>query len=354
MMLVLILSDGTHGTGNYTMHVPSDETRTVNANLSGNRRLVKTGDGTLVLNGNNTHEGGIDIQGGKVVVTNTNALGTQPTSIMSNFVTMTDNTILAIDSANKVVLNEYAGITLGDSGHVNTHDYVHYIDIESNNSTMDIRGPITNTRDSDILTLRTAGNSIRGTVRIRSKLDQSDFTNNIFELQVDRNVTLDVNDTVAPYNNVVIAGNVTSKGDIRGKGKINGNLIFDGSGRFLPGAEISTTMYIGGNLQLDPENETYISIRRNDNDSVVVDGDVTLDGKLLLIPFEDNLPSATRNMITLSSSDRYVTNNGWNESTIINYRDGFDNNGISLDSDSDYPEVNITTGSNGSVRLIKS
>ena len=329
------------------MPVPAGTTRTVNANILGTRRLVKTGEGTLILNGDNTVNAGIEIQGGCLQVSNTRNLGTQPTTADANFITIRNQGCLRANHNNsKVILNQHSGITIQGN-----------TTIESNNGTLDILSPIVRTAASDTLVLQTSDDAPNGTVRIRSRLDQNNLVNHTFDVTVRRKMTLDVNDTVAPFNNVVIPGNVTSEGDVRGKGKINGNLIFNNFGRLLPGAELSTTLHIGGDLELIDSSETYISITQGGNDNLVVDGDVILDGRLLLIPFQGNLPTFNRPLITLSresrgvNSENTITDNGWR---VINYRDNFPNNGINLPNNSDYPTVSITTGTNGNVRLIKS
>ena len=329
--------------------VDEGETRVYSGSLTGSNPIVKTGNGTLVLNGNNVHTGRLDIQAGCVELRDPRALGTPPATLVNNHINIMRQACLISNNANgKISAHQNIGFTIGDGSA--TESSV----IESNNGTLDILGPITRTNEDDVLEIRTNPNSGTGTVRIRSRLDQNNLENHNFTIMVRNRSTLDLNDPVAPFNNVMHAGNIMSEGDVRGKGKISGDVIFDGNGRFLPGAELNTTMIIGGNLNLTPRNETYISIRRDGNDAVIVEGDVVLDGRLLLIPFEDNLPSGQMNLITLVNSPENIangvpqanqlTNNGWNNDTIINYRDNRPFNGISLTNDTEYPVVEVTVG----------
>ena len=68
----------------WKVDVANSETQTGQLTISGkivqysgtSAKLIKTGAGTLTLSGTNTYTGGTDIQGGKVVASNGNALGT--------------------------------------------------------------------------------------------------------------------------------------------------------------------------------------------------------------------------------------------------------------------------------------
>ena len=65
---IVTLDDAETGT---TFDVAADRTITIANILGGEGKLVKTGEGTLVLSNNNTHTGVIDVQAGKLVVEGT-------------------------------------------------------------------------------------------------------------------------------------------------------------------------------------------------------------------------------------------------------------------------------------------
>ncbi|MGA0845008.1 MAG: cadherin domain-containing protein [Luteolibacter sp.] len=62
-------------TGAPIIHVPSSQTATISAPILGSDGLEKTGDGTLVLSGNNTYSPGTELLAGTIIARNADAFG---------------------------------------------------------------------------------------------------------------------------------------------------------------------------------------------------------------------------------------------------------------------------------------
>jgi autotransporter-associated beta strand protein len=80
------------------------------SNANGNKKLVKDGTGQLVLSGNNTFTGGVEIEGGTLVAGHANALGSSNTVTITkgkleveNVVTLAPTTITAGDSEKTMI-----------------------------------------------------------------------------------------------------------------------------------------------------------------------------------------------------------------------------------------------------------
>jgi len=94
----------------------------------------------------------------------------------------------------------------------------------------------------------------------------------------------------------VIAGNVTvSGGNLGGGGTIGGNVNVT-SGKLTPGNSIGTTT-VSGDLTVNSGATTEIEISPSSNDKIVINGDITLDGTIVIKPTTGSYSAGTYTLI---------------------------------------------------------
>lgn len=90
--------------------ISSTTTATLNASLSGNSSITKTGGGTLTVTADNTHSGTTTVSGGVLNVANKNALGTGPVNLSGGTLQISAN-----DFANTVTSSGTSAINVADT-----------------------------------------------------------------------------------------------------------------------------------------------------------------------------------------------------------------------------------------------
>ena len=94
----------------------------------------------------------------------------------------------------------------------------------------------------------------------------------------------------------IVAGNVTvSGGNLGGGGTIGGNVNVV-SGKLTPGNSIGTTT-ISGDLTVNSGTTTEIEISPSSNDKIVINGDITLDGTIVIKPSTGSYSAGTYTLI---------------------------------------------------------
>lgn len=94
----------------------------------------------------------------------------------------------------------------------------------------------------------------------------------------------------------VITGNVTvSGGNLGGGGTIGGNVNVT-SGKLTPGNSIGTTT-VSGDLTVNSGTTTEIEISPSSNDKIVINGDITLDGTIVIKPTTGSYSAGTYTLI---------------------------------------------------------
>ena len=228
------------------------EYQTFSGQLSGTNGITKTGEGTIILSGNNSYSGGTLLEMGELRMTHNNALGTGALTVNnlgSTFLTFTD------------------GVTIGNDIDLNTSTIV----APDTGTTATLAGDISETggpwglTKDNVSTLVLRGNNtftggvyvIDGTVRV-----ESDSALGTGTLTLPGAVTLDLGEDVTIDNQVLLQNNVffhvesgtaTMSGSIEQGGGFEktgvGRLILSGTSSHTGGTTVS-----GGILQGNTDN----------------------------------------------------------------------------------------------------
>lgn len=269
--------------------------------LHGSGGLRKRGTGTARVNPASSFEGFTNVEAGKLIV--------PPGSL--------DQTSGINLSADACITFEpqttSANINLSDGNNI----------IETSGGTTNYFGSITGSALSR-LTIRSQDG---GTFRIRRHNENFQGT-----LVVEQGAVLSLE--ADNENDIIHTGDIEVFGTLKVRGVINGNVTFRDGGYCLVGAEPGTNTQINGNLTFEGNCHTFISILENDNDMLIVNGNITIGNnvELLLHAFENN---------TMSNPYTFVRYTGTLTGTydrVTNSRDDDPRNGITLD-DSEYPDT---------------
>ena len=228
------------------------ELQTFSGQLSGISGITKTGDGSLILSGNNSYSGGTLLENGELRMTHNNAIGSGTLTVNnlgSTFLTFTD------------------GVTIGNDINLATSTIV----APDTGTTATLAGDISETGGSwgltkdNVSTLILKGNNtfsggvyvIDGTVRV-----ESDNALGTGTLTLPGAVTLDLGEDVTIGNQVLLQNNVifnvasgtaTMSGSVEQGGGFdktgNGLLILSGTTSHTGGTTVS-----GGTLQGNTDN----------------------------------------------------------------------------------------------------
>ncbi len=223
------------------------EFQTISGQLSGNSGITKTGEGTLILSGNNSYSGGTLLENGELRMTHNNAIGSGTLTVNnvgSTFLTFTDGVTIGndINLATSTIVAPDTGTTAILAGDIS-----------------ETGGPWGLTKDN-VSTLVLRGNNtftggvyvIDGTVRV-----ESDTALGTGTLTLPGAVTLDLGEDVTINNQVLLQNNVifnvasgtaTMSGSVEQGGGFektgNGRLILSGTTSHTGGTTVS-----GGILQ---------------------------------------------------------------------------------------------------------
>lgn len=223
------------------------EFQTLSGQLSGNSGITKTGEGTLILSGNNSYSGGTLLENGELRMTHNNAIGSGTLTVNnvgSTFLTFTDGVSIGndINLATSTIVAPDTGTTAILAGDIS-----------------ETGGPWGLTKDN-VSTLVLRGNNtftggvyvIDGTVRVESNTALGTGT-----LTLPGAVTLDLGEDVTINNQVLLQNNVifnvasgtaTMSGSVEQGGGFektgNGRLILSGTTSHTGGTTVS-----GGILQ---------------------------------------------------------------------------------------------------------
>jgi len=225
--------------GNFAVRVDPGVTATINVDIDGTGTLQKLDQGTLVLNGNNSYQGGTLLAGGTLVAGSNNALGTASLTATGG-TTLDTNT--AVTLANGIVVE--GQLNLGGSNDLTLNG-----DIAGNSGGLNKSG-------SGTLTLG-GNNSFGGTMALNdgtlvlassNPLGQSTL-NTASGMQLDNSVALSLSNTVNLAGDLSLIGNqdLTLGGLVSGLGGLTkrgtGKLTLNGNNTFQGGVTLR-----GGNL----------------------------------------------------------------------------------------------------------
>ena len=195
----------------------------------------------------------------------------------SRAISLSQNTILSFDNNPEKVIVPADTIT----------NVTNSVTFETNNGVADYLGTVVG-NSSTILNITS---QTGGAVRFRS--NSPNFSGRTV-VHAGAGIILD-----SAEDGNVLNGDVDVYGSFTGKGTINGNVTIRDGGYFLIGAEVGTQTHITGNLILEGGSRSYLSLLRNISDTLRVDGNITIDGALLLHSFEpDTLMNAPYTIIT--------------------------------------------------------
>ncbi len=189
-----------------------DTTVTFGGVVTGSGELLKTGEGSLVLNGANSHSGGTDISAGKVVVGDVSGLGTGLVTLSGgNLELKTDTTVNA--NAVTVSADSTMIVNIATPGSAASHSL----------------GDLT--VDSGTLAV-SAGSNVTGTPAAHGTADLA-FVN----------VALNAPSTFAVQNGTNVDTSVTLRGAVSGTGQLRktgtGTLVLNADNNYSGGTEIS-------------------------------------------------------------------------------------------------------------------
>lgn len=225
--------------GNFAVRVDPSVTATINVDINGTGTLQKLDQGTLVLNGNNSYQGGTVLAGGTLVAGSNNALGTA-TLTATGGTTLDNNKPLTLTNGIVVV----GQLNLGGSEDLTLNG-----DIAGNSGGLNKNG-------SGTLTLG-GNNSFGGTMALNggtlvlassNPLGNSTLTA-ASGMQLDNSVALSLANTVNLAGDLSLVGNqdLTLDGLVNGTGGLakrgTGKLTLNGANTFQGGVNLT-----GGNL----------------------------------------------------------------------------------------------------------
>ena len=228
------------------------ELQTFSGQLSGISGITKTGDGTLILGGNNSYSGGTLLENGELRMTHNNAIGSGTLTVNnlgSTFLTFTDGVTIGndINLATSTIVAPDTGTTATLAGDISESGGSWGL-TKDNVSTLVLRGNNTFTGGVYV---------IDGTVRVESDTALGSGT-----LTLPGAVTLDLGEDVTINNQVLLQNNVifnvasgtaTMSGSVEQGGGFdktgNGRLILSGTTSHTGGTTVS-----GGTLQGNTDN----------------------------------------------------------------------------------------------------
>jgi outer membrane autotransporter protein len=208
---------------------------TFSGTITGSGRLVKVGEGTLTLSGNNSYQGGTIVSEGTLAVGSSRALGTGP-------LTLADGTTLQA-AAN--------GLALANAVRLNGD-----VTVDTQSNTMTLSGPISGTGGLDKVG--------SGTLMLTGA---STYTG-----------TTTVNEGVLNVNGSLVSSVcVCSGGTLTGTGSIGG-LSVSGGGIVAPGNSIGT-LTVRGNVSFDVDGIYQVKANAaGQSDKINATGTATLTG----------------------------------------------------------------------------
>ena len=228
------------------------EFQTFSGQLSGTSGITKTGDGTLILSGNNSYSGGTLLENGELRMTHNNAIGSGTLTVNnlgSTSLTFTDGVTIgnAINLATSTIVAPDTGTTATLAGDISESGGSWGL-TKDNVSTLILKG--NNTFSGGVYV-------IDGTVRV-----ESDTALGTGTLTLPGAVTLDLGEDVTIGNQVLLQNNVafnvasgtaTMSGSVQDSGGFdktgNGLLILSGTTTHTGGTTVS-----GGTLQGNTDN----------------------------------------------------------------------------------------------------
>ena len=285
--------------------------------ITGSGTITKTGTGTVVLNGDaSTFTGTIAINGGTVQFADASNLGGVTSITLADTTTLMSTNTGTVNIPTTTTISAAGTSTIQANGH------------------LEIESPIAGSGS----TIRiTTASGMNGAVRLRAP------NNVIGNVDVQDGASFRINDPIAPHQRTMLTGDVSvrSGGEIAGKGGVSGDITVQSGGFFLPAAERNTTLIVRGDLTLESGSLTYISFDESNNDMATVEGNATINGTLVLIPFSTNTAAFNRNIISVSGDSNTVTGT---YSNTIDFKDSpaVPGNGIDNLPDDEYPTVGYT------------
>ena len=267
-------------------------TITVTGNLTGSTRLQKRGLGTLLIQGNKSYTGGVQISSGILEITADRALGAQPSPGTTDHMIF-DGGNLKVTFGGNFAFRPNRGITINDSTGTTGSGIIANI-TDGNSDTageLHITNPITGSGHIEFF-----GPEGQHTSSIRFTETSTGYTGSII---VHDNVALVLDYSDPRLNTAVNFGSGTHNiildgGQLRGQGRIEGNVVT--AGTVLPGRDVGGALAINGNFTADSLSVMYFGIARQTgapatdpvlHDELLVTGNVTLGGKIYVLPYYD-------------------------------------------------------------------
>ncbi|APX68048.1 autotransporter outer membrane beta-barrel domain-containing protein [Brucella sp. 09RB8471] len=248
-------------------------TATINSDLTGDSRLVKTDLGTLVLGGTNSYTGGTSINGGTLQISADNNLGEATGDLSMNGGTLHTTSDMEVDRV--TVLEKLGGTIETDDG--TTLNYI---------ANIDGSGSLTKTGNGTLVLAGTnsyvGGTAINGgTIEISHDANLGDVAGPLginggtllttADIDMNRTITIGANDgTIDTSSDTTL----TQNGDIDGDGALtktgDGMLVLTGTGTYAGGSIIKEgTLQLGdggtsGSITGDVTNDGILAFKRAD------------------------------------------------------------------------------------------
>ena len=135
------------------------------------------------------------------------------------------------------------------------------------------------------------------------------------EVNISRGVTLQLND-------VTFGSTINLSGDLKGTGTVMGDVVSTG-GRINPGDVIDgTALNISGDLTLDSSSTLYFGFENDVADLITVGGSATIDGQVIVVPYNMTGTAGNYNLITTTGGVTLVASTVF--SLFTNYTDDND------------------------------
>ena len=372
-----------------TLTAGDSNNKTLSGVISGSGGFTKAGSGTQTLSGTNTYSGATTINAGTLTVSGTLSDSTAVT-VASGAVYDVDasDTITSLDGAGTIEIASSVTLTTGD-----TND-------QELSGTISGSGSLTKA-GSGILTLSGtnsySGNTTisAGTLLVRSQLGEGTYAGNIsnsgdFGINSSSDQTLSgvisgsgtinksgtgeltltgantFNGTInvaggtlfagtsSDSSNNITQGNIVVKGGtLGGGGVIGGDVSFTTTGGTLaPGNSIGT-LTVSGDLTLSADDTTEIEFDASNTDKIIVNGDISLDGTLVLEPASGTYSAGVYTIID-GNSGSGNTLSGTFASTTVNNSSNISGFTTSISYDTSLRRVFLTLSAAASVDTVKS
>jgi len=251
--------------------------------LTGSGKFKKTGSQTTILTGTNSYTGETRVSGGTLRVNSSTALSASTDVVVESGTILDVNSDITVD-------------TVSDAGDVDVASGSTFTVSDSENKTFAGR-------------LRGSGNFAKTGSSTMTLTGQSDLSGTV---TVSGGVLYAGNASSGSGTTIIDNDVTVSGGKLGGGGRISGTVTVN-SGSLVPGNSIGT-LYIGGDLDLTSSSTTEIEFNASASDKIVVSGDITVAGTIILKP--ENVTYASTSYVIIDGSSDTSQNFSGSFSTV--------------------------------------